>query len=68
MFGVAIVGFDPLLHRLADVPRGIVPDEQEGTFAWTVKYVASHARKAQVTMLRGRPCTKRNSMWWAVGT
>jgi hypothetical protein len=33
MFGVAIVGFDPLLHRLADVPRGMVPDEQEGTFA-----------------------------------
>jgi hypothetical protein len=37
-------------------------------FPWAVKYVASHARKAQVTPLTGRHCTKRNHIWLAVGT
>jgi hypothetical protein len=33
LFGLAIVGFDPLLRRLAAVPRGVIPHEQEGSFA-----------------------------------
>src|SRR4029453_9727112 len=35
---------------------------------WAVKYPASHARKAQVTTLTGRPRTTRHHIWLAVGT
>ena len=55
MFRVAVVGVNPLVHRLADVPRGIVPDEKEARLSWTAKCVASHARKAQVTAPRDVP-------------
>jgi hypothetical protein len=37
-------------------------------FPWAAKEGASHARKAQVTTLTGRPCTRRHSMWCVVGT
>jgi hypothetical protein len=33
VFGLAIVGFAPRLHRTADVPGGMVPHEQEGPLA-----------------------------------
>jgi hypothetical protein len=33
VFGGPVVGFDPLLHRLTDMPGGIVPDEQESPLA-----------------------------------
>jgi hypothetical protein len=33
VFSVAVVGFDPLLYRLADVPGSMVPDANEGPFA-----------------------------------
>jgi hypothetical protein len=33
VFGCTVVGFDPLRHRLTDMPGGIVPDEHEGAFA-----------------------------------
>jgi hypothetical protein len=35
---------------------------------WAVKYTASHASKAQVTTLTGRPRTTRHNIWLAVGT
>ena len=59
--------FEPLLHRLTDMPGGMVPDE-ERPFALSRKACGKPGEKAQVTALTGRLWIKRKSMRCAVGT
>ena len=63
LLDMPVVRLEPRPHGLADVPRGIVPDQQQGGFAFGGHNQAvSHARNCVVTALTGRPSTKRRSM------
>src|SRR5918992_3657313 len=64
-FDLTVVLLNPALHFLAKVPGGIVPPRSNAFLPRASSLLQTHARKAVVTPLMGRPSTKRNhtSSW-----
>ena len=58
VFGGPVVGFEPLLHRLTDMPGGMVPDEQESPLALGRKVCGKPCKKNTGHRTDGTPLDK----------